>query len=215
MPISDFYADPAAFLQTNIVRVSAIGLGPGERKSTPIRVQITQSISATLDGGGGAVYNMGRAAAGADNTNSLECFFCRYAQNETRFATLTNAATYMFTPQMDGCTFGIGHKASGALIVGHSNAAQIGKDWEDQGIDKARGRQRQSQHTQLQSRMQWNGQFVRPEDYMTDVAGNTDLATTFGVRGPAGWSFFVARYRKTGWSSFSHQGVHAHLTDVN
>lgn len=214
MPLEDFYADPHGFLQANVVRVPALRPRPGREPDDPMRVRITPAANQTIDNTAGGVFDMSHAPAGAGDADSIECIFCQYAQGATRYATLTDAVRYMFTPQMDGCTFGVGHAGNGALIVGHSNAADIGLEWDAYGVAVARARQRQSQITQLQSQMDWKGSFVTPADYMTDKVGKTDRATTFGVRGPSGWNFYTARYRKTGSFTIKHRGVHAQINNM-
>lgn len=219
MAIDDFYNDPKEFLKTNVVRVGGIPVKSGETTNSVFYLIIRKKEHAkVVDDSGreiGKVYDLARS----DGTTGIKAYFCPYKQNSSCFITLGAAANYMFTTQMDGCTFGIGSNAGGNILVGHANYAAIGKEWEQgnsmaldpsgtnsapSNVAMGRQRQRQSQLNVLQSKMDWKGKFIKPEDYMPADAGR---ATTFGVRKAGGWSFYTAMYWTTDNWTFQNRGV--------
>jgi hypothetical protein len=220
MPVDDFYKDPKSFLDTNVVRVGSVPLKDGETTGSVFHLELAEKAGASVtDATGktiGKVYDLRRGDA---SSPGIDAFFCPYKQNSTHFITLSNAAQYVFTTQMDGCTFGIGNDTKGALIVGHANYGSLGAEWEhgysmslnpDQennaplNTAMGRQRQRQAQMATLNSKMGWAGRFIKPEDYMPNDVGR---ATTFGVRETDGWKFYTARYWTADSWTFQHRGV--------
>lgn len=58
-----------------------------------------------------------------NDPDAFAAYICPYADNSVQFKTLGSAADYMFTGDMDGCSFGIGiPNVMGDVRVGHSNA---------------------------------------------------------------------------------------------
>ncbi len=58
-----------------------------------------------------------------NDPDAFAAYICPYADNSVQFKTLGSNADYMFTGDMDGCSFGIGMpNGLGDVQVGHSNA---------------------------------------------------------------------------------------------
>jgi hypothetical protein len=122
-----------------------------------------------------------------NNPDGFPAYICPYADNTARFKTLGSAAAFMFTGDMDGCTFGIGiPNSSGGVRVGHSNAR-----------DQATGTtfnpnfapQRAAQQQDLV-----NGgtgaSVIDPNIYRNSPAGTDYRAVTIGLRIGDAWEFW-------------------------
>jgi hypothetical protein len=58
-----------------------------------------------------------------NDPDGFAAYVCPYADNSVNFKMLGSAADFMFTGDMDGCSFGIGMpNSNGDVRVGHSNA---------------------------------------------------------------------------------------------
>jgi hypothetical protein len=206
---SDFYRDPKDFLKENVVRINGaqIKLNYGENPNQVYRfiLQEDGEWRKVVDGTGktvGAVYRLVRDDNAVEGINA---YFCPYKKGETNWVTLGTAAHYMFTPQMDGCTFGIGNDAKGAVIAGHANSADVGSKWaEDYGKDAGLARQRAAQLNILRYKIKTNGHYIEPEQYMVDEASR---ATTFGVLRQDGWKFYTACFWTQDLETFQVRSV--------
>jgi hypothetical protein len=62
-----------------------------------------------------------------DLDDTFNAYWCPYSSQAARASVLSNAASWMFTAKMDGCTFGVGSPAGdGSRYVAHVNAGGIG-----------------------------------------------------------------------------------------
>lgn len=59
------------------------------------------------------------------NTSILTAYYCNYSPDVATRLVVGQAADFMFTANMNGCTFLVGH-TNGQYIVSHSNAAETG-----------------------------------------------------------------------------------------
>jgi hypothetical protein len=134
---------------------------------------------------------------GRKKADSFSAYWCSYKKNELHYVTLGTDASFVFTPTMDGCSFGIGQAASdGSVIVSHVNSERL-----DTATSKAA--MIADQRKQLQDFLKGRGgasKLFEPADYRTRKTGffssETGLCTTtFGVRGTSGWKFYAHRYR--------------------
>jgi hypothetical protein len=208
---TDFYDDPKEFLKTNVVEVDVDAVLPGFGESDHsvfhlILEEIPRSVAVTQTSRPvGKAYKLKR---GRSDEPGIDAFFCPYHRNKTHFITISMMAQFVFTPEMSGCTFGIGSNANGTLIVGHSNRAEIATDWiqgrsmtldpkatnpAPANVPLAMGVQAQAQHDVLQNSLAWKGKIIAPGHYMMNLSHKS---TTFGVRKGMHWSFYTAVFMK-------------------
>jgi hypothetical protein len=134
---------------------------------------------------------------GRKNLGAFSGYWCSYKKDELHYVTLGADADYLFTPTMDGCSFGIGHASNnGSVIVSHVNSAKLDtKNSKDAMVLDQRG--------QLENFLKGRGgvaKLFEPGDYRSRRTGffswETGLcSTTFGVRSSSGWKFYSHRYR--------------------
>ncbi len=158
--------------------------------NAPVRVTLHDTGFKVMNKIGGKVFEL--YITNDVNKPAIDSYFCPYENDKSFFITLGNAADYMFTPKMDGCTFGIGSQAGGACRVGHVNFVNLQTAWKSSGQDVARSRMRNAQTAFLKNRLNVGGdRLIEPDVYKgpeQDFA-----ATTFGVRGSeSGLDFFNA-----------------------
>ena len=135
------------------------------------------------------VYKLSEAGYDA---NYFEAFWCPYDQNKVYGVNLDNTADFFFTPQMDGCTLGMGSTAQGCVRVAHANAARVGNAAGKDG-------QRTTQQAMLMSEISGPMETVRPASYMADHGDAAQVlkSTTFGVRnGADDWQIYCQRYER-------------------
>lgn len=209
MPMVDvtdvFCMDPEGFMRQNIILQKITRTEPGV---VNVRV-LADSDSKIGNVPGDKVCVMALAKPGV--RPALPAYWCPYEQNTLKTAMLGDDALYAFTPTMDGCSIGLGSpSASGAQLIAHVNASQIGKDWEpDVGMNAARQRQAQSQHNQLRQALGGAATIVNPEDYRLDGTGTHSMSsTTYGVHALGRpWKLHTLTYRRMGEKSWFHGGV--------
>ena len=116
--------------------------------------------------------------------DTFPSYWCPYQANQAPHAYLRNAAPYMFTAKMDGCSFGIGGASpNGSVRVSHCNVAGKGKE----------------QLTMLENFFSTRTRGLRTtfgrSSYRFPV-GNTasTMATTFGIRVGNDWKFYSQVY---------------------
>lgn len=121
----------------------------------------------------------------------FEAYICPYKDNETNTKFLDMSADFMFTGDMNGCTFGVGiPNVNGGVLVGHANAANyalptphVTGTWEERVAP-----QRDAQRERLARR--GLEQMIDPDVYRP-ADGEADLkAIAIGVRRGSDWSFW-------------------------
>lgn len=208
-PGLSFFTDPKGFLEENIVEVTAPD--PDSLPKDHIVMLALYEKQGLQIGNkkNGKVYDLYVTSKPA--TQHLDAYFCPYANDASYFITLSNKAKFMFTPKMDGCSFGVGNQgAKGAVRVGHVNFTALQSDWREEGYEAGRDRMYQAQRNFLGNRLGNAAQVVDPADYRGNQG--TDAATTFGALGSDKWSFYTLRYSRPGNKSFLHLGVHNHVS---
>jgi hypothetical protein len=116
--------------------------------------------------------------------DTFSSYWCPYQANAAPHAYLRNAAPYMFTAKMDGCSFGIGSPSSnGSVRVSHCNAGGRGPE----------------QMTMLENFFSTRTRGMRTafgrssyRFYVGDTAST--MATTFGIRVGNEWKFYSQVY---------------------
>ena len=119
---------------------------------------------------------------------------------------LGNDADFMFTPTMDGCTFGVGSQAgTGDVRVAHANNGRMANPMLTVGGDSGRAAQKRVQAMMATSYIGPGGFLIEPDNYM---GANLDMkATTFGYHDNGGdWTFKSLAYRFGGGQAL-HGGV--------
>lgn len=197
--IADFVANPRQFLRHNILR----SLWAGSAVTNPVRsVKFDLKPFQGTDLATGnqiPVYDvvplsMTAAIAawttpGALNTTYLPVYFCPYGDDEMHSIVVDQAADFMFTTNMDGCSFGVGSATpTGARRVAHVNLRSQAH---------AHAAQRGTLHLGALT-----DAIVDPERYMKSshvpTANYGEIkATTIGVRntGNGQWRFYYQQFR--------------------
>lgn len=201
--VADFVADPEAFMASNIVQVTEIDPEHDLLQAQPVRVSLHDTGLKIMNKPGGTLFELYVTASTSAST--LPAYFCPYKNDNAYFIMLGNGADFMFTPQMAGCTFGIGSQNAGACRVGHVNLISIRNDWQDEN-DK-RARMYQAQRAFLGNRLNITpDRMVEPTDYRG--VGMDLSSTTYGVRVNGVWNFKTLRYKKIGTKTYLHDGIH-------
>lgn len=196
---TDFRDDPHAFMQNNVVYVAFLNDTTGLVNLT---IEARAPAGVVTNKVGGGVYKLRLARDG--DAAPLAAYVCPYAQDSIQSVMLGNAAFWCFTPTMDGCTFGIGSQANGAVRVCHVNSNRGGAAVGSLGIDAHREQQRKLQRNFAKSKVGLNATLIEPDTYMAEGGEAYKLkSTTFGrhvANGP--WTFFSQRYRYAGHNFF-------------
>lgn len=207
--VNDFVADPVAFMTSNIVQVTEIPPDDPRLTQQPVRVTLHDTGMKILNKPGGKLFELYITA----NVNALgiNAYFCPYQNDKSFFIQLGNNADFMFTPQMAGCSFGIGTQNGGACRVGHVNFISLRNDYQTE--NEKRDRMYGAQAAFLQNRLAIApGRIIDPADYRGPDRNLS--ATTFGVRNAQQvWSFHTLRYNKPGNMTYMHHGIHQHVNN--
>jgi hypothetical protein len=202
---ADFYRDPLVFMRTNVVRIASQMNHPGGGDHLLLIAVAEQTRQKVLniDGKVWVLYSIKFAF----NPDGMLVYYCDYKDNDGKMAALGTKAEWMFTAEMNGCTFAVGNQvAVGRVAVGHMNFMSAGAGWGAQVQD----RQRQAQRNYAYNRMGYDTQLIQPEDYKGD---NDDQdATTFGMLDVDTWRFWTLQYKRLTDGQYIHCGVHYHLS---
>ena len=131
-PIADFVEDPDEFLKDNILQSLWSGnplRGPVRRFSFELAPFQGRKL---IDGNLIPVYRLipleHLVHGTRRNRDYLKAYFCPFGVNETHAIMVAGEADFMFTTNMDGCTFGVGSEApGGARRVSHCNIVGVGE----------------------------------------------------------------------------------------
>ncbi len=187
--------EPAELLgifRANIVIVRGVLQASGGGQTDYVRL-----VDRPTDGGSYRVFGESRAvpvkalmAAAPDDQGAFAASICNYDVDTIHYQTLRNDPRFMFTPTMNGCTFGIGSPVDGALIVSHAN-----KRLDDQEDRSALIVQQGAQQGQMTRDGLGSGSMFGPEQYQFGPRRMVNM-TFFGVF-DGGWSFYHQQYEKT------------------
>lgn len=197
--ISDFVANPRHFLRHNILRSRWAGSTLNPERSVKFELKTFQGTDLATGNPINAyeivpLFRNQAANAwttpGARNTTYLPVYFCPYSDNESHSIVLGDNADFMFTTNMDGCTFGIGSATpTGARRVAHINLRDHGA----------------LSHADQRGTLHVGGladAMVDPDRYMKSShlpqARHTEImVTTVGIRntGNGQWNFYYQQYR--------------------
>jgi hypothetical protein len=213
MPANDdFMRNPRTFMNANVV-LQMVPNEPQPEEYTDLLYKVITVVvcegKATIDNlPDGKVCWMRLARA---EEAGLRVYWCPYVQNGTKEAMLANEALYVFTPTMNGCTFGVGsYVGNGIRRVAHVNAGRVGADAEaTRGEAGARLLQSTEQARIARDKLGLTASLINPGDYQPDEVGGMGMqSTTFGQHDSGGdWSFYTLKYRKIGSTVYHHGGV--------
>jgi len=207
---ADFVVDPLSFMESNIVVVTMGNMDPGVKAVSLIEFS---DAAGKLHGKTLTVYKLVEREKNDLGAGFL-AYWCPYKNDSIHSVMLGNMAKFMFTPQMDGCSLGIGTQSNGVCRVAHVNTAKYGEDLEGSlGVDAARGEQRKLQKNLLIGELGKNVQIVSPDTYMRDADNSLCLkATTFGFHNVNyDWRIYTQRYWKPPGNDYFHRGVHKEI----
>jgi hypothetical protein len=139
-----------------------------------------------------------------DVPRGIPAYWLAYEADKSKRAVLGDAEGFMFTANMDGCSFGYGSETgTGAVLVGHANAASTGVetvrnlghnpylDVPADAVRQAREAQAAAQRQMLQKKMNPGTLTVlEPSDYLGHNNLDRCAATVVGIRRRAGWNFY-------------------------
>ena len=185
----DFKDDPLDFMNNNVVIVR-YGMGATKLKDRANFVGHTivgKAVTLTLtpyNNYTGYLHDMRIPVyklelghqAGVDD--QIFAYWCPYSDDKTYGVVLKDVADYMFTAEMDGCSFGVGSRGrDGSRLVYHANVH--GSDRQDQ---------QDKQHSDL-ANVNASHMILHPTAYRTLGAGLGYRVTTFGLRLKNKWQF--------------------------
>ena len=191
-----FLAGPRAFFDNNLVLPFAQGMVAG---LNTMSVVLSPNKTCKRLGAAIPVNTVIPAPGAAAAADTFQAYWCPYAQNQTLTCQLGNAALFMITDVMDGCSFGVGTQAGGACMVSHSNAGGAGAAVDNAGfgVDQARRAQAAVQADKIKDVLhEYTPAVIAPASYMADADGARVLkSTTFGIHAVGGaWSFYTQKY---------------------
>jgi len=197
-PTQDFLEDPEEWMATNVVlcqfykvgaplaieRMTIVELDPDEYQAyLPEHPNDPFPVFAIRNG------------ANSPENDRFDAFFCPYENDRTHFVTLSNEASFMFTPTMDGCSFGIGSPSNnGTVIVGHSNAQRFETETSTRQMVKTQRRELKDGLAKP-SIFRKKRKFFEPKSYRIDrVTRQKVAATLYGIRTGNKWKFKSLKY---------------------
>ncbi len=193
---ADFIADPVGFMRGCVVIVTLNEMNPGKYwLKFDDYVANGTSVIGSQTGTAIPVYKLVKGTSG---DNSFEAFWCPYGQSEVHACNLDNSADLVFTPQMDGCTLGLGSAADGCVRIAHANGAKFGRS---EVGDARKAKAREYQAVMLATTISGPTQMVTPDVYQADHGDGAQVlkSTTFGVRqGHDDWQIYCQRYERRG-----------------
>lgn len=196
--ISDFVAHPRTWLNNNILRslipfypitpTFAFKFNRHSYNGTDLRTGNVIPSYALMPLTQPERINARNNPAGK-NVDYFEAYWCPYADDAQHSVFVGRDADFMFTVNMDGCTFGVGSaNNTGGRLVAHINMRSQAQSHDKQGaVLRGQG---------------LNRHMVDPDTYMQSshvpnaIPGEIK-ATTLGIRNGAngGWNFYYQQYR--------------------
>lgn len=218
MPVEvDFFNNPSAFLRANVVIQASPNEPLGYVEGNLYYFTVRETRSAV-------VRNLPQVALAPrkvcymtqvpqGTANAVTGYYCPYAPNDGRATQLGNAANYVFTPTMDGCTVGLGsYDGAGGRRMVHQNSASSGAGMGPEPTPESRSNQRRMQSALVRSDLGLNASLIDPTLYQNWDAGGEIMSeiktTTWGQHAPnTDWAFYSASYLKLGTDVYLARGV--------
>ncbi|HJZ56224.1 MAG TPA: hypothetical protein VKE74_14755, partial [Gemmataceae bacterium] len=221
----EFRLDLVAWLTTNILIVDDVVDMNAVQDTRPVRMfTLTKVNGMTITNRPtGAVYTLSYRTVtehlGVGGDDLIAAYWCPYENGDCRGVMLGPSAPYMFTATMNGCSFGVGSAtAGGQRMVYHVNKEVHGIDVTDQqAVDAGFVTMAKSQKKKLRKRHVPQTNIIDPRTYgggtvavNKPVFGNVyvivNTLTTVGLRLNNTWRFYTHLYRKTGNTTYTHNG---------
>lgn len=191
-----FLADTPRFLATHVLLSPASVTPPGtsvHRQSGVFRMRFRKGSAAgtrLADNSPCEVYSLERPDAWNSALPEFKAYFCFYEADEFHMLVVDRSADLMFTPRMDGCSFGVGSATdTGARLVGHVNVSRT------ENTPEGQRQQTRTQKEMLREAMP-GASIMSPKQYMP--FGSGQAGTTVGVRSrdSGQWSFYTQVWKR-------------------
>jgi hypothetical protein len=189
--VHDLVDDPINFLNNNIVIVGFEAFGskhisqPGGVEFLTLLTIDTSKVIGLQTGKKLPVYKL---LPSKTRKNSFKSYWCPYQREDTLGITVSNKADFMFSAEMNGCSFGVGSEGKGgSRLVYHSNM----------GSSAPKGMQAETQGQALKDKMGNSLQsIIAPKNYRIEAGQSYLSSTTFGVRNKKNgkWTFYAHVY---------------------
>ena len=215
MPVEvDFFNNPAAFLSANVV-VQKSSNQPMHYAEGNLYYFVVREFPTAIVGNLANRKACYMTIVAATTPNAVQAYYCPYAPNDGRATQLGNAADYVFTPTMDGCTVGLGsYDGAGGRRMIHQNSANSGAALGTaEATPESRAQQRKMQSNIVRSKLHdLNAPLIEPTQYQTWDANGPIMGeiktTTWGQHtANTDWTFFSASYILFGKNSYAFRGV--------
>ncbi|HEX5721044.1 MAG TPA: hypothetical protein VF179_33135 [Thermoanaerobaculia bacterium] len=124
------------------------------------------------------------------NSSPLLAYWCSYEPDRATQLTVGAGANFMFTANMDGCSFLIKRDTTGSVIVSHSNAASIGMSMH--GAMRGKGPATSSVFQKTMQEQMGFAKLGGSQDVVTHHSQSGECTTVVGVRetGSGAWKFY-------------------------
>lgn len=208
MDFNDFITRTDEFMAANLV---VLNFQPDPNRPTGPKMDGVHPMTLVASGQcqdahGGAIdkWRIERPDAyngGPNGPTVFQAYWCSYSPDELHLQVVESAADLMFTPRMDGCSFGVGAATpSGARFVGHANVSRASAD--QVGFDA----QQDAQNTQLTRAIGHLDGGIDASTY--SPLGSGQSGVTYGVRDTdsGAWSFHTLVYSGNGVNA-RHLGI--------
>ena len=217
----DFLDDPAGFARVNVLALYVLGGGlrkDGQKADVKYwGLTAAHAPNAVENKEHGKAYLL--RVVPEDSDGAFAGYYCPYANNDWQPSMLGNKAQFMFTDQMDGCTFGVGSQGNGTnghVLVCHVNTTRAGGAalplaGEVTPEDRLRSQEQQAklQRNIVRSELGMDASFIEPSTYMFEGQKRILKGTTFGFHDLRGkWNFFTLSWRRSN-QGFFHGGLHS------
>ena len=181
-------SDPESFLKNNLLLIQYQAYESGYRNPGVKRFLLNKEDDFTCMRKGTGIISQFKEktvdvwsikSTTPQNANGWDCYWLPYDQDFKHVVVLESDADVMFTPAMDGCSFGFTNHGGGVYSASHGNLqTPMGR------IDEAG----------LRQGMRFHKSTLHKSDYM-NVPGQTDVKVTMvGVRKGNKWRFFYQQY---------------------
>jgi len=142
------------------------------------------------------VYTLKTNSAGAGVHNAVRAYVCNYTAGGRESVVLGTAADFMFTINLNGCTFGVGPRTAHGQRVSHANSGgntimQRTQTWTEHGVP-------------LNSNAI---SMLEPAEYRRLGGGGNLNATVFGIRRGLEWRYYFQLYTAVGQGNYQMHGV--------
>lgn len=150
-----------------------------------------------VDAAGGAVGLYQLRTNGTGIADAVRAYICNYTAHNVHSVDIGNLGDFVFTTNLNGCTYGIGPAApNGSRRVSHANSGgaigtQRTQTWNQHGVP--------ANSTAVK--------MLEPSLYRNNLIGSAQ-ATVFGIRSGLNWDFYFQSYDwDLGSRTFTLHGV--------